>query len=72
MIDDKHIALWLHGRPDTTAREYRREIEKLAITLDGRSLLEAKLVDLRSHGSADRTAVFNAAIEAARKEKGGG
>lgn len=49
MSDIEHIKLWLHGRPDTTTREYRREIEKLASTLVSRSLLEAKLVDLQQH-----------------------
>lgn len=48
-MDRRPIDLWLHGRPDTTAREYRRELEKLAATLGDTPPLEAKLEELQRH-----------------------
>jgi integrase/recombinase XerD len=48
-MDRRPIDLWLHGRPDTTAREYRRELAKLAATLGATPPLEASLEQLQRH-----------------------
>jgi integrase/recombinase XerD len=49
MNDDQLIALWLHGRPESTRRSYASDIAKLRSMLAGGPLELATLSDLQRH-----------------------